>query len=547
MAENTENKGHITQLPFELIDHTLSFADMFSHFNLACNCRALAAACDYMLERHRRGHEIRVVSDVSPTSVPEALVRVFSDPIAAWHVRSLEIWGRRASWDDWREHQLYTEAHFVDSDEQPRDVLRFKDGAPEAYLFNEAQVQQYVDYLRDELGFSDADAARAREEIERGCDGLLKLLIMSDCSLKWLMDTIRLSKRRGSWAPGLLALRDVALGVEAGFRNFKTPAAYSARTLASLMHLPGVKTLYVKGCAYDAADHVWRGRRQDPESGGESWALRPGSSSVEHLFLDNHGVGVEDAIQAPRSLRTFALRDEFRWGRFDEMGPYVRLLAASQGDSIESVMFYGCKWLGLRVNEGSHHFGLGNLRHLYVRLRDVNPDFRYLGPYRDVMRKWIGLVRSARKLLGHARLEALVLDTVLIDMGHEKARWRVDAAFAWALKALHFIRLRDGESWDLPRTRVACEERSIDLCIAGSEELRPLGVDFAAAAGGCEKARHRVDFPTAPGKRDLVSGPEADGRSIDPCADEETGVDVPTDRLTRRVFDPIVGRWKIVQ
>jgi hypothetical protein len=81
----------LVSLPVELITLIADFTSPCSHFAFACTCRYVFACLHDVRERHERAYQHRVCSDLSPTTVPNTLRCVLADPIAAWHVKEVEL------------------------------------------------------------------------------------------------------------------------------------------------------------------------------------------------------------------------------------------------------------------------------------------------------------------------------------------------------------------------------------------------------------------------------------------------------------------------
>ncbi|KAL5379503.1 hypothetical protein DPSP01_008380 [Paraphaeosphaeria sporulosa] len=92
---------HSTDLMWRIFDE-LQFED---HFQFAYVCKQIAERSAIVIQRRRDGYrKYRVASDLDPATVP-ALLRSacgIGNPIPAWHVRSIEVWCDRYSFDEWK-------------------------------------------------------------------------------------------------------------------------------------------------------------------------------------------------------------------------------------------------------------------------------------------------------------------------------------------------------------------------------------------------------------------------------------------------------------
>src|SRR5690242_1419732 len=111
----------ITNLSTELVYHIIDFLSPESHLDFACTCKRIAQCSSKVLERHQEAYsKYRVASDISPATIPTLLRSAFgrADPILVWHVRSLEIWYDRTSWQDWKplsfDHEIHERSTDVD-------------------------------------------------------------------------------------------------------------------------------------------------------------------------------------------------------------------------------------------------------------------------------------------------------------------------------------------------------------------------------------------------------------------------------------------------
>jgi hypothetical protein len=184
-------------------------------------CKQIFACSSDVLKRHRHAHiKYSVSSDLNPVTVPTLLRSVFGygDPIPAYHVRSLEIWFDRTGFSDWKTYGFQTP---IDEDTET---------SPIAWDYTDGETDTYTALLQH--GPSGVlNLTTARTQLEDGCDGILKAVLLSICprlrDVKFVMPRIyRLStlswlhilsddayNSRVPWSPGLKNLRTVAVGL----------------------------------------------------------------------------------------------------------------------------------------------------------------------------------------------------------------------------------------------------------------------------------------------------------------------------------------------
>ncbi|KAK3312692.1 hypothetical protein B0H66DRAFT_568665 [Apodospora peruviana] len=96
----------ITSLAPELMQQILDLCDPPAHLNLALTCKSLQNRLQFILRYNRECHsKYRAVSDIHPLTIPQLLrdIVIRNDRVIAWHIRSIEIWGSRSKWSDWKE------------------------------------------------------------------------------------------------------------------------------------------------------------------------------------------------------------------------------------------------------------------------------------------------------------------------------------------------------------------------------------------------------------------------------------------------------------
>jgi hypothetical protein len=163
----------LIDLSAEIICMIIDELPLSSHFELACTCRILAAACQHVLRRHQDAHRrFQVASDLDPSTVPLLLQSVFGgDALTAWHVRSFEVWRDRTTWAEWVTYSLDAPCLEDGGDDVlDMDILRFRPLL--------GRVGEYINWF-DEQAFAEIDREKAHPQIESGHDGFLKALLFA--------------------------------------------------------------------------------------------------------------------------------------------------------------------------------------------------------------------------------------------------------------------------------------------------------------------------------------------------------------------------------
>ncbi|KAH7028977.1 uncharacterized protein B0I36DRAFT_431892 [Microdochium trichocladiopsis] len=287
------------------------------------------------LEHHTQCHQsFRVASDILPSTLPRLLAGGKLDRIALWHVRSVDIWGGRRTWADWKPHSLLLPNTAVTT--PAHSTIQDSFTPPRPYgpgFLSQDELDVLTSLMEDELHFDHATARHWRSSIEDGCDIALKGLvialsprlehlrvIMAPCEmpqdtsrdyfdrlkdpdkhaaentlefpscqeldLRFIGKSIRMITKSADkkllWPPGFASLRNVAVGIHSLATPYaQTAGAHQMRSwintpaIAPLFALPGVATLYAAGLADPGyADTL----TIDP-------VLEPGKSSIKSLFF----------------------------------------------------------------------------------------------------------------------------------------------------------------------------------------------------------------------------------------------------------------------
>lgn len=522
------DRCYITQLSTEVVLQIIDFIPPASHLDFACSCKRILACSSDILERHRRAFtDYHVSSDLNPETVPTLLRSAFgySDPITAWHVRSFEIWYDRKSWEEWKTIKF----ELPPSDDGESEPLSWE------FLYEEQE-----DYLESlEYGNGTSELLEiARVQMEDGFDGILKAVLLANCPrlrdvkfvtrgvdriyddtscLSWLEVFIDDAVRgENSWPSGLENLQSVAVGIPSETWLFphlqylyQRPDEPSTCLLLQLLRLPNIESIYFKDYTCDM---------EDPTD--YSLLLPARCSSVKHLFLDNCdelGDSFREAlVEAPVSLVTAS----FRAGDavLEHADDIVSGLCEYQ-HSLRSLMFYnyseqhgiqGYRCLAFRPEEFRDSHGLANIS---VNIRDVELDALYAETCKAdgesnsaVIERFFdeSFPRSTETLTfwdeldsGHIHWEPskeVGFENAIIKLIESEEHKNLKAIFLEEVE-----RVRFGTVGAEPRTDAVWFRKAIEVG-------RQHGVDVHTLTNRNE-VMHRIDFPEAPDRYDLVTGP----------------------------------------
>ncbi|KAF6837366.1 hypothetical protein CMUS01_05066, partial [Colletotrichum musicola] len=540
----------LTSLPLELVLRIIELTHPASHLDLACTCKKLAQSSSDILRRHREAHDNSMVSDLLPASIPglvRALARGSGDSVLAWHVRSLEIWGTCSTWDDWKPFTLEPPGT---EEESPSRFGRA--ASPLEWTIDEEELEVYGRILRYQLHLSEHHVTTARQELEEGDDGILKVLAIALCphleSVKyvwtnnrdlphaWLTSVVEESLSKGAWAPGLQSLRKVAVGVNSGTWLDRATAddVYNDEyLLATLVKLPQIDSIYYHGC--HNSNRALRLDHLSPEEAARG--LTPGSSSLEHLFL--HEVNWMDdhfraaLIAAPRALKSFCLRGN-TLDAFHEVDLNVMDVQKRHSGCLESLMMYDVWGLNgyrakLYVVADLPLSDFGSLRHVYVDVDDLLPDV-YLNDT-EFWEAWNGTAeqRDERMQWAMDSLPASMEVLCIGDCDRPASAMVAEECLVKLLKSGEFEHLRAIYIEDDVRNprRLQPVEPAGNLYFQRLVEVAERhGVDVVSRAGGRE-IRNEIDFPEGVEYYHLASGPHA--------RDRDEG---------EWEFSPFTGRWE---
>lgn len=363
---------HITNLSTELIYHIFEFVHPGSHLDFACTCKRIADCSSDVLRRHQDAHsKYRVASDISPTTIPTLLRSIFgrADPILAWHVRSIEIWDDRMKWSDWKDVQ-FDQPGYGPTDAEVREAAEVGGEADDMdvdsppWRWHDDELDEYLEDIDGQLkdvAIGEPDILTdAHDQFTDGCDGILKMLLISYCprlravkfvtqqnhdtsTLGWLRRIIQGCIGYGShWPPGISNIQEIAVGVESDTRMTNTEwrldeENIAVDTFAALLRLPRLDSIYYK--------HLERSVIDDDTDYAHPMVLPKHSSTVKHIFLDdcgdmNHNFR-RPLTEAPIALETFTLRAGNNPERLDDADILISSLCTEQSASLHTLMLYG--------------------------------------------------------------------------------------------------------------------------------------------------------------------------------------------------------------
>lgn len=186
-------------LPVELVIKIIDDIRPQDHFSFALTSKRLHQISDDVLRRHRQCHNaLSTSSDLHPLTVPQLLEKFVFDAIAAWHIRDLEFWVLRRTWDQWVVEDPGAEnSHSVPEEEpNPDVVVDANDPGRATYLFTTTGFNEFESCLLAQLGFSLPMNNGMRTQLLSGQEEPLKLLLLA------LAPRLRSLKIPGSYLEG---------------------------------------------------------------------------------------------------------------------------------------------------------------------------------------------------------------------------------------------------------------------------------------------------------------------------------------------------------
>ncbi|KAH8168501.1 hypothetical protein LIA77_11765 [Sarocladium implicatum] len=543
-----------------ILDVVESPRDMVS---LACTCSTLAHLTRGALRRHRETFEnFRYASDRDPSAII-SLVRhlvLRRDPVVGKYFRSFDVWGARLSWDEWR--------HFEVSEQG----VKLREGESlTADQFSPGEHRQLLEVAQNILG--DEELRDAREELQNGGDGLLKMLIIASAprleSLTfirrndllhkscqaWLFKAIQrhLPANKGvqsfaepQWPRGLHAICNLAVGVDAGMADesievvdAELRAPWEGQDeLAAMMRLPSLTSLYYHTGPFPEEDEDdWESDEDGDDDAnslmdedqvvledvqGKTEPVMPKqSSTVKQLYLDMVRGAYTDMspfytklIAMPRALESFSLR----WAR-GEYTPanILGALGLYQEHSLQKMMFYNPgSMVGYRCScYRPEDVPSAPLTMWWQCAEDVELQALYDGNGDPATRK--DVVNAFRACIAGKKPEVIIFDGELsgYHIDDNKSKWSyyedgllaiLKEAGSTTLKALFidFPKENNSDDEDPGSDGEAEIPGGLPKVVALAQEL---GVDLYGSKLLKTPKRHVLDFPMAPSKWDLVTGP----------------------------------------
>ncbi|KAK3381228.1 hypothetical protein B0H63DRAFT_197881 [Podospora didyma] len=364
----------LTDLAAELIEHILSFVDPTDHLNVALVCRKIANHAQHVLLQNQRWH--RANSDILPSTMPKILRALLrGDRMALWHIRDIELWGARQSWDEWKPFELVRpHSHAADED------LEIESPGARPYgpgFFSQAELGHFHHLMREDLGLSVRESEAFRQAIERGCDQPIKALVIAfsprlrcvnivkyrqrllenhgNMCLLILAESIRsILDHPNQWTPplpplpcGLASIKRLAIGVQS--RALPAGVGYSIqvggvgrdRYLASyrtfmypvvpFFKLPNLESIYISGLS-------------DPPVVTDRWDFHmpKGCSGVRDIVIDSPhfvtNIAICSIIKAcKRSLRTLVFHGQGFMNVFDCAA--IPQAVSECHDKVEAMLF----------------------------------------------------------------------------------------------------------------------------------------------------------------------------------------------------------------
>jgi hypothetical protein len=536
-AMDTDSSCCLTNIATELVHRIIDFVPPASQIDLAYTCKHLFACSADVLKRHHDAHiKYGVSSDLDPATIPTLLRSAYGygDPILAWHVRSLEVWYDRRGWETWK-----TLDFEVPMDQSTQSPINWE--------FIPGEIDDYLEPLEQvQTNNMPAHAEEARTQTVDGYDIYLKALLIASCPrlhdvkfvmpardkiearscLDWLDTLINNSyNNKTSWGPGLQRLGSVAVGLPTGTWM---DTAYHPNTgtdnvgfLFQLLRLPSLERLYFRDCDCQLDDETpW------------SDLLPAGTSPLKHLFLDNCEGLSHDFIYALTAAPAGLVTASFRAGdaRFEAADTVVSSLGTYQGSTLESLMFYdyhdnrgsvrGYRCSAFRPEELRN---FDNLKHVCMSIQDIELEAYYDrdGSAKDWESEGAYLERFFLESL--SSYEAIIfwgwLSDVFIKWEPNEEQGFEDAVislvgFRHSDNPVRAVYLENVERSSGPITTFSIgrgaepspwEKEKIWFRRA-MQVARKRGVDVHTLSSR-SKPLHQIEFPEAPDKYDLKTGP----------------------------------------
>lgn len=168
----------LLSLPEELLAEIASYLHAGSIFPFALTCKATYHHVDEALERHRGYHDTYSVShDRLPLTVPTLLRLAINDPQVGWHIRALDFWGARPSFQKWKTWSFYHPYGLDDPDDwpEPSEDHSMLDQS----FYTDDELDTFARLMIMELHLSAEDTEEWMSKLREGWDEPLKGLLMA--------------------------------------------------------------------------------------------------------------------------------------------------------------------------------------------------------------------------------------------------------------------------------------------------------------------------------------------------------------------------------
>lgn len=167
-------------LPTELVVKIIDDIPPEDHLNFALTSIQLHEISSDVLETHRKWHRsISLSSDLHPLSIPRLLEHVLLDPIAAWHIRDLELWTSRRVMAQWAvEEPEELAGNFVPGDGH-EPLVDKDDPGKAAYVFTQDGLDRLKSCFINRLGYDKTVTCNLIDRVLDGEEKPLKLLILA--------------------------------------------------------------------------------------------------------------------------------------------------------------------------------------------------------------------------------------------------------------------------------------------------------------------------------------------------------------------------------
>jgi hypothetical protein len=324
MGDESEKKRVFDMVPTEIVYRIIELLHPSAHLNFACTCPWFLACSRKTLKAHKEACRLhRISSDLNPRGFAYLLASAvgYSNPIRAWHVRSLEIWMTRSKPEQWTPANLSPVAgRMIINPTGPIESWR------------SPSYQTLLEFIKKRVEDPDGVLSRwsepgATESDYMRFDAFLKTILISHCerlldikfvsrwvppngpqdrpNIKELCGHIDRCHQTGSWSPGLLSLRYVAVEIRPSTADRGTTRYTNSMShFKSLLKLPNISNLYFRNLEpptrFDLTD-------LNPSGGCRN------TSAVESLIIDGpKGITwpmAQFLLKTPRHLRALLIRD----------------------------------------------------------------------------------------------------------------------------------------------------------------------------------------------------------------------------------------------